>query len=166
MKNSVHVFRNGFLLLLLVSATRCTSPSLPADWSILVGQPTGTVLTDSIVLVADNQLHNIYSDPVKLFRTAFTDKLISTSIRPALQDFYGQDVLHYVVSEEFEDRPIVHLGDACDFSCTGEFAKFFSIMKSADGEWVMAPGNHDGYFFGNEHRRRSSCIATNVRSSR
>lgn len=158
MNDRVDVIRRGFVLLVLISATGCTSPppSLQADWGILVGEPRGTLLSDNIALIADNQLHNIYSDPVKMYRTANTDKLISTSIRSALLDFYGQDVLHYVVAEELEDLPIVHLGDACDFSCTGEFAKFCRIMKNASRGWVMAPGNHDGYFFGNEHRSKTN----------
>jgi len=49
--------------------------------------------------------------------------------------------------------PIVHLGDGLNFSCTAEMDTFFATMDHASKAglpWVMAPGNHDGYFFGNE----------------
>ncbi|MHC4695203.1 MAG: hypothetical protein ACYTFA_00520 [Planctomycetota bacterium] len=147
------------LVLLLCSATHCTPASLPPTWMIQAVEPRGDPLSDEIVIVADNQLHNIYSKPVTLYRTAYTDLLVARpSIRSALLDFYGQDALRYVASAKGQLYPIVHLGDACDFSCTGEFMSFFKIMQEATEGWVMAPGNHDGFFFGNAHRSKNSAL--------
>jgi hypothetical protein len=128
-----------------------TQPSLPKSYSIPLNEPPSSYLSRRVILVGDNQLHNLYNDPVPLFRTGVADKIVQSAIRPVQLDFYGQDFLRWLV-ENTRGEPIVHMGDACDFSCTGEFERFSEIMQKAKGGWVMAPGNHDGFFFGNEHR--------------
>ncbi len=101
-------------------------------------------------LVGDNQTHNVYNEPV-LFRSEVADKLVQSAIRPVQLGLYGPRLLEWLVDVYLLDTPIIHLGDACDFSCTGEFDRFHSVIKQAQGPWVMAPGNHDGFFFGNAH---------------
>jgi hypothetical protein len=144
-----------FLVILMVLLSGCswfsTGPSLPKGYTIPLNEPSSSYLSRRVMLVADNQLHNLYNDPVTLLRTGVADKIVQSAIRPVQLDFYGQDFLKWVV-ENSSGEPIVHLGDACDFSCTGEFERFTEIMQGARGGWVMAPGNHDGFFFGNEHR--------------
>ena len=128
-----------------------TQPSLPKSYSIPLNEPASSYLSRRFILVGDNQLHNLYNDPVPLFRTGAADKIVQSAIRPVQLDFYGQDFLKWLI-ENTRGEPIVHMGDACDFSCTGEFERFSEMMQKAKGSWVMAPGNHDGFFFGNEHR--------------
>lgn len=115
-------------------------------------QPPATAISRRVLLVADNQLHNLYGEPVPLLRSAEADKLVQTAIRPVQLDFYGQDFLAWLVEHQGNVLPVVHVGDACDLSCTGEFHRFWTIVRQARQGWVMAPGNHDGFFYGNEHR--------------
>lgn len=129
-----------------------TFPSLPGGYLIPQTQPRSTAISKRIYLVADNQLHNVYNKPVPLLRTEFADKIVQSAIRPVQLDFYGQDFLQWLVENRGKRSPIVHVGDASDFSCTGEFERFSEIMSKAKMGWVMAPGNHDGFFFGNDHR--------------
>jgi len=144
-----------FLAISIVLLSGCSlfskQPSLPKSYSIPLNEPPSSYLSRRVILVGDNQLHNLYNDPVALFRTGAADKIVQSAIRPVQLDFYGQDFLKWVV-ENTRGEPIVHMGDACDFSCTGEFERFSEIMQKAKGGWVMAPGNHDGFFFGNDHR--------------
>jgi hypothetical protein len=144
-----------FLAISIVLLSGCswfsTQPSLPKSYSIPLNEPPSSYLSRRVILIGDNQLHNLYNDPVAVFRTGAADKIVQSAIRPVQLDFYGQDFLKWVV-ENTRGEPIVHMGDACDFSCTGEFERFSEMMQKAKGSWVMAPGNHDGFFFGNEHR--------------
>ncbi|UCD29661.1 MAG: metallophosphoesterase, partial [Planctomycetota bacterium] len=64
---------------------------------------------------------------------------------------YGQDMLRWVLELYGSRLPIIHLGDACNMACSGEFEEFLEIMSAATKPWVMAPGNHDAYLFGNMH---------------
>ena len=43
------------------------------------------------------------------------------------------------------------VGDAADLGCEGEFRTFTGIMNTAGRPWIMAPGNHDCFYFGNFH---------------
>jgi hypothetical protein len=145
-----------YLAILMVLLGGCswfsTSPSLPEGYLMPFEQPPSTVISELVFLVADNQLHNVYGEPVQLLRSELADKIVPTAIRPVQLDFYGQDFLKWVVESRGKRYRIVHIGDACDFSCTGEFERFLEIMREAKKGWVMLPGNHDGFFFGNEHR--------------
>ena len=105
-----------------------------------------------MILIADNQLHNLYADPVPIMRSGLADKVVEVAIRPGQLDLYGPEALALVVENEDSKQSIIHLGDACDFSCKGEFIRFLSIMRLAKQGWMMTPGNHDGYFWGNEQR--------------
>ena len=147
------------LVILLVAAigtTGCTQRqgSLPHLWNIRANEPVGaTAISREVVLLADNQLHNLYADEVKVFRTGLGDKISQAAIRSVQLDYFGQDFLELIVKQQGKQRPIVHLGDACDFSCSGEFVRFCNIMRGAKEGWFMAPGNHDTMFYGNTHPR-------------
>jgi len=54
-----------------------------------------------VILVADNQLHNLYGNPVPILRTSLIDEYVPTAIRPVPLDFYGQDFLEWVVKQDF-----------------------------------------------------------------
>jgi len=107
-------------------------------------------LSSRIYLIGDNQRHELLGDGVRIFRTSVADELTQVAIRPPQLDLFGQDLLHEALT--MADGFVLHLGDACDISNTGEFARFAWDMRRASQGWVMAPGNHDGYFFGNSSR--------------
>ncbi|NIQ36994.1 MAG: hypothetical protein GTN81_00160 [Proteobacteria bacterium] len=129
-----------------------TSPSLPGGYLIPQKEPPSTPISRRVYLVADNQIHNLYNKPIPLLRTEFADKLVQSAIRPVQLDFYGQDFLEWLVRSRGQRTLFVHVGDAADFSCTGEFRRFVEIMGHAKKGWVLAPGNHEGFFLGNDHR--------------
>ncbi|MDH4110151.1 MAG: hypothetical protein OEW35_17850 [Gammaproteobacteria bacterium] len=105
-----------------------------------------------IFLLADNQRHELLADRADWYRNAFSDKYGSPSaIRPPQLDLFGQDLL--VEALAMTDGFVLHLGDACDVSNTAEFGRFAWDMRAARHGWVMAPGNHDGYLFGNSSRK-------------
>ena len=121
------------LIILLVAAigtTGCTQRqgSLPHLWNIRAKEPDGApAISREVVLLADNQLHNLYADEVKIYRTGLGDKISQAAIRSVQLDYFGQDFLELIVKQQGKRRPIVHLGDACDFSCSGEFVRFCNM---------------------------------------
>jgi hypothetical protein len=108
-------------------------PSLPAGYLFPQQRPPSNVISRRVLLVADNQLHNVYSEPVPILRSGLADRFVRTAIRPVQLDFYGQDFLAWLVQDQGRRTPIVHLGDTCDFSCTGEFHRFWDIMRRQSG---------------------------------
>ena len=153
-KNTLRLIAVSLLgMLLLLQGCAAPSNSLPAKWNIAFGEPPSDVISTRVVLIADNQLHNLYADPVPIMRSGFADKVVEVAIRPVQLDLYAPEALALVTENEGRRQSIIHLGDACDFSCTGEFLKFFAIMRHAKRGWIMSPGNHDGYFWGNEQRK-------------
>jgi hypothetical protein len=79
-----------------------------------------------------------------------SDELTRVAIRPPQLDLFGQDLPNEALT--LADGFVPHLGDACDISTTGEFGRFAWDMRKSRHGWVMAPGNHDGFFFGNASR--------------
>ena len=140
----------AFALALPLVVACARPPSLPSSWGIPAQETNGTALSLQVVLVADNQLHHLYGDPVWL-RSGFTDQLVPVAIRPVQLDVYAPSILRWIVTTYADKRPLIHLGDALDIACTVEFDAFKKIMDQAGRGWVMAPGNHDGYYFGNGH---------------
>ncbi len=139
------------LLLALPLILACEHPpSLPSSWGIPAQEASGRALSLEVVLVADNQLHHLYGDPSWL-RSGFTDHLVPVAIRPVQLDVYAPHILRWIVTNYADKRPVIHLGDALDIACTVEFDAFKKIMDRSGRGWVMAPGNHDGYYFGNGH---------------
>ncbi|HEU4420345.1 MAG TPA: metallophosphoesterase family protein [Planctomycetota bacterium] len=101
-----------------------------------------------MLLVADCQVHNLLSAPVPE-RNLTIEAASGTAIRPPQLDLFATDVLSYVLQRHAADVEfIVHLGDALDLACEGELDKFLQVMTAAGRPWVMAPGNHDFYYFG------------------
>jgi hypothetical protein len=145
-------------MLLLFQGCSASSNSLPAKWNIAFGEPPSEVISTRVVLIADNQLHNLYADPVPIMRSGLADKVVEVAIRPVQLDLYAPEVLALVTENEGRLQSIIHLGDACDFSCTGEFVRFFAIMRHVKRGWIMTPGNHDGYFWGNEQRESEDSL--------
>ena len=138
------------LLLCVISVSSCAhKDSMSSRYQISVDKPDGFSLTKNVILVADNQLNHLYGDPIWM-RSQLVTQFVRVTIRPVQQDLFGQGILQWVVDVYGKQRPIIHLGDAANMGCVGEFERFLGIM-SAPGvrPWLMAPGNHDAYLMGN-----------------
>lgn len=110
--------------------------------------------TRKLLLVSDCQLFNLYTDSVPE-RNLSSQTLIPTAIRSPQVNLFSGDVLRWIVAKEDPDiAGVLHLGDAADLACEGEFLEFQDIMTSAGRPWLMAPGNHDCFYFGNYHPDR------------
>ncbi|MCB1043909.1 MAG: hypothetical protein KDC35_13280 [Acidobacteria bacterium] len=101
---------------------------------------------ERVVIIADSQIHQPRGSP-RWTETFFIDAFIEVTIRPSQQVLFGPTMLGAIVEQNIR-TPIVHLGDGLDISCTSEMEVFLEIMDQHPN-WVMAPGNHDGYFIGN-----------------
>ncbi|MCP4623339.1 MAG: metallophosphoesterase [bacterium] len=159
---SAKYFANCFffcLLVLLPTAGCRRKLSLSERYEILSEKPNGFSLTKNIMPVADNQLNYLYGDPIWL-RSGLTDKFVKVAIRPVQQDLFGQDILRRALDRYGSRLPVIHLGDAANMACSGEFEAFLEIMSADTKAWVMAPGNHDAYLFGNTHRLQKEWTAT------
>ena len=110
-----------------------------------------TDVSARIYLVSDNQRHELLGGRVDWYRNTASDEIVTqVAIRPPQLDMFGQDLLTEALM--MTDGFVLHLGDACDLSNTGEFGLFAWDMRGVKNGWVMAPGNHDGYFYGNSSR--------------
>ena len=171
-KNST--FRSITLLigtLVLIGGCAATVIEIPADYHVSYNLPLqdqatlsdplqASELTDlsaKIYVISDNQRHELLGGGANWFRNATSDNLITgVSIRPPQLDLFGQDLMREALATT--DGFVLHLGDACDVSNTGEFGRFAWDMRAAPNGWAMAPGNHDGFFFGNSSRTKENLI--------
>jgi len=104
-----------------------------------------------VMVVADNQFTNLLAYP-HLIRTKLIDKVISVSIRPPQLDLFSKDMFEYSIKNHAQGKYLIHLGDALNLGCKNEWKTFTKVINSnADVHkgWVMAPGNHDFFFYGN-----------------
>ncbi len=135
----------------LLLTAGCQHPaSLPSTWGIPAYEVDGDLLSIPVILIADNQLHHLYGDPVWL-RSGFTNQFVPVAIRPVQLDFYAPDILKWIIKSYGKNKQVIHLGDALNIACTVEFDQFKKIMSKSGKGWVMAPGNHDFNYFGNGH---------------
>ena len=141
----------ALFVILLVNAACQSPPSLNGDWGIPPQEPLGGVPASlNVAIIADNQLHHLYGDPVWL-RSGFTNQVVSVAIRPVQLDFYAPAILQWIVEDIGDRLPLIHLGDALNAGCVWEWNTFVAIMNQTGRGWFMAPGNHDSYYFGNGH---------------
>lgn len=119
-------------------------------------------ISDRVVLMADNQLHNLYTNGIK-GRTARLGRYIPTAIRPVQLDLFGEHLVEHVINK-VDDEFIIHLGDACDLATTGEFTNFVEVMRQAGNGWMMAPGNHDFFFYGFGHTLKDRWVEASENS--
>ncbi len=155
------------LIGLPVGCNRCGTQSLGTEYEVRKTQPENAeAISNRVLLVADNQLHHLYGGPLWI-RSEFTTQLVSVAIRPLQQDFFGHSVLTWILKNFAKEglTPVIHLGDAMDVGCSGEFDRFVEIMTEAlatgsvnnpPQPWVMAPGNHDAFLLGNTHEGMST----------
>lgn len=95
---------------IVVALAGCArSPSLPSDWGMPARDVDGELLSQPIVLLADNQLHHLYGEPVWI-RSGLTNRVVSVAIRPVQLDVWGPDLLSWLLDRYAKKRPAVHLG--------------------------------------------------------
>ena len=136
-----------FVALLVVGCAG--KDSLSSRYQISPEKPDGESLTKNLILVADNQLNHLYGEPVWM-RSQFITSVVQVSIRPVQQDLFGQGILRWVLETYGRRRPVIHLGDAANMGCVGEFEQFLDVMSAlSERDWLMAPGNHDAFLMGN-----------------
>lgn len=142
----------GLPILFLLAGAACQAPqSLDSSWGIPPQEPReGIPASLDVVVIADNQFHHLYGEPVWL-RSGFTDRIVPVAIRPVQLDFYAPALLRWIVRDVGDLHSIVHLGDALNAACLWEWQVFVETMSGAGKGWVMAPGNHDSFYFGNGH---------------
>lgn len=108
-------------------------------------------ISRKVILFGDTQLHEFYGAPVFLGSLP-ADFLSKVAIRSAPQRLFGSEILKRIVDwNKHEGKsPIIHMGDAVDVSCMTEWRRFTKLMQNERSgvEWVLVPGNHDGYFEG------------------
>ncbi|MFI5401870.1 MAG: metallophosphoesterase family protein [Planctomycetota bacterium] len=137
--------------LLLVLLAGCVVPDphprfTPA-WESFDPKQEGLRKTRKALLVADCQLHNLYSKALPE-RNLAIKSVSATSIRPPQLDLFAGDVLAWILAHGGDADVVLHLGDAMDLACTGEFEAFLRVMDGGKKPWFMAPGNHDFFYFG------------------
>lgn len=138
------------LFALALCACTGTRPSLPLAFQLPAEEPEeSTALSQRVLLIADNQQHYLYGEPVWLRRGLF-DKAVGTAIRSPQLDLFGGDLLEWILAnaEQTGKTVPIHLGDAANVSCEVELDRFAAHMRKSEKPWFMAPGNHDGFFYG------------------
>ena len=146
LKTPHRLFYSLTAFIVLLSCT--TKQPMSSLYEIAPYQPDGRAISHTVMLVADNQLNHLYGDPMWM-RSEFVDKIVPVAVRPVQQDLFGQDILGWVMKYYGSKWPVIHLGDGTNMACNGELESFIQIMSTATKPWVMTPGNHDTYLFGN-----------------
>jgi hypothetical protein len=136
-----------FFAVLLLAGCPFKKP-VSTSYEISPHKPEGRSISRTVMLLADNQLNHLYGDPMWM-RSAMIDQLVSVAVRPIQQDLFAPDLLRWVMKNYGAVWPVIHLGDATNMACVGELEAFFQVMAAGREPWVMAPGNHDCFLFGN-----------------
>nr|WP_323379076.1 metallophosphoesterase [Pyxidicoccus xibeiensis] len=107
-----------------------------------------------VLVVADNQQHNVLGEKLRSM-SWWTERFVtSVAVRSPAVNLWSHHVLERFVEDAQKDglKLVLHLGDATDIACSGEFDVFVRSMQRATGNsipWLMAPGNHDSALAGN-----------------
>jgi predicted phosphodiesterase len=133
-------------------ACACVSPDVPSRyvpaWEPFDPKAPGWEATGKVLLVSDTQVHNLLSQALPE-RNLSVEAASGTAIRPPQLDLFAPEVLEFILRHEAKDVDLVlHLGDALDLACEGELDAFLAVMQAGGKPWLMAPGNHDFYYFG------------------
>jgi hypothetical protein len=136
------------LLLVLLSCGSAPRRESPISLDYL-RRKAGPHASPTVAFVADNQLHNVLGSPY-FPQTDVADRFVRVAVRPVQLNLFGQDLFARAIAMVPAGVAIVHLGDGLDAACTGELTQFLEVLQR-HRPWVMAPGNHDFNFMGNEH---------------
>lgn len=148
------------LVLASVVAGACDTGNanpVEADFLFAHGSPRGgTAISLEVNLIADTQFHHPLGEAGWL-RSELVDKYVGSAIRPPVLELFVGDLGTWFLHLYGNTLPAIHLGDAVDLSCRSELQSFEAMMAAYVGTtqvpWFFAPGNHDGYFFGNYHEK-------------
>jgi len=137
----------------------CVSPPRESNWMPALEpfspEDPGWNKSRPTLLVADCQLFNIFTQP-QAQRNLSSKSMADSAIRPPQLNLFADEVLRWVITEGSQDTEvIIHLGDAIDLACEGELRLFLDTMNGGDKPWLLAPGNHDCFYFGNYDPVRS-----------
>lgn len=136
----------AFLLIASVLSGCAAAPSRPQPEPLMsAAWPADAHATAVALLVADNQEHESAGGNDLSKSGPVRDR--SPSYRSPEQMLYGRSILERVLRMH-RDLPVVFLGDVLDVSCASEFERFAETLRRLDRPWVIAPGNHDGFFMG------------------
>ena len=138
--------------LVLLAVVACLRPDLESRftpaWEPFDPVEEGWKTSRPVLLIADPQIHNLYSKPVPE-RNLSAEAAAATAIRAPQLDMFSPDVLSWIIKNGApETEAIILLGDALDLACEGEWETFVNVMNGAGKPWFMTPGNHDFYYFG------------------
>ena len=147
--------------LALFCAAGCTTEPFRPDTDITVGvnDETAIATDDSapadVLLISDTHASNPRAPHALLSDGYLADTYVTqVAIRPPHMDQWGSRMVDWVLEQPRETRMIIHLGDAGNIGCIGEFARLVANMdrRRTAGDvrhWYMAPGNHDSLVLGN-----------------
>lgn len=102
----------------------------------------------SVEIVSDTHAQDP-SAPYTAFSNRAVD-FIRTAVRPPQVDVFSRRLLDVVLSDGVPEQLVIDLGDASNTSCTSELTSFFDQMNASGRPWMMALGNHDGYYMGSD----------------
>lgn len=116
-----------------------------------------------VLLIGDNQIQNLFGDPDST--SSLMDQWSEPSVRPPITSMFSDLVLQDVLGRRdasLNTLPVIHMGDALNTSCATELQRFEAVLDRAiaDGHigphrgFVMLPGNHDGFLYGNMQSRQ------------
>ena len=124
----------------------------------------GRAITGGMLLLGDDQLQHAFGDPDST--SNLFDRWSEPSSRPALTSLFGELLLEESLTHRVppgaapgrgKKPPVVHMGDATNTSCLAEWRRFEQTLLAAQAAgsigpcrpFIMLPGNHDGFLYGN-----------------
>jgi 3',5'-cyclic AMP phosphodiesterase CpdA len=110
------------------------------------------IITAPVILISDTQENEFLAEPLKMQGEGADRVVTEVAKRTVQQDLFIKDVF-LTILKKHEDKPIIHLGDFLNISCKTEFEQVEKVLKQAKSPWVLAIGNHDGYFMGNYSKK-------------
>jgi 3',5'-cyclic AMP phosphodiesterase CpdA len=151
----------SFAICMALTLASCASSSFRPDTDLTVGINDETAIStdDSapadVLLISDTHASNPMAPHALLSDGYYADTYVTeVAIRPPHMDQWGSRMVDWVLDQPRSARTIIHLGDAGNIGCVGEFARLGAIMqrRRAAGDvrhWYLAPGNHDSLVLGN-----------------
>jgi len=139
------------LLILILLCGGLVHPQEPCPLDSASTFTTGNSTDKTLLLVADNQEHNLMGVQLKETGAAYDRWATNVAMRTPLSHVGGRLLLRRVLLFGREQKAdlVLHLGDAANVSCPDELWSVFNLLdKQAGHNWFMAPGNHDGIRIG------------------
>jgi hypothetical protein len=145
-----------FMTLRTVILLLLTWNSFGQDWQVEI-YPMAEIKKMNeapFLFLSDNQFNNYLMDP-NIIRNTIFDSFNPVAIRPPQLDLFAPDMLSWVLDKYAANKHLIHLGDALNVACQNEWKLHVEKMnpiqfgKKVHKGWVMLPGNHDAFYYGN-----------------